>query len=525
MEQLHFKKKDSVRTRYAPSPTGPLHIGGVRTALFNYLFSRKNQGSFILRIEDTDFERSDPKWEEDIISNLEWLGISWDEGPAPISQKEIGEITNSKLQIPKNEKCVGDYGPYRQSERKEIYEKYIKKLFDDGYLYWCFCSKEDLEAQKQDQMARGEAPRYLGHCRNLSKKERENFRKKGRKGILRFKVPREIIKVQDLIRGKMEFNASLLGDIAVARDFKTPLYNLAVVIDDFEMKINYVIRGEDHLSNTPKQIIFQEALDMPRPKYAHLPLILGSDRSKISKRHGTVKMGDYKKEGYLPKAFLNFMALLGWNPGTNEEIFSLEDLVQRFSLERVQKGGAIFNSGRLDWINGYYIRKMPIAELTEKCALFFQKSGMLNKKNGGYEIQETKEIISFNYLENIVSLSQERMKKLSEITELSDFFFKDKLKYSPETLLWKDIEKKEIKKNLKICHALLEKIEEKEWQAKKIKEVLMEEAEKGKDRGRILWPLRAALSGKKNSPPPFEIADVLGKEKTKKRINEAINLL
>ena len=306
MSKLPLKKSDTVRVRIAPSPTGPLHIGTARTALFNYLFARKNQGNFILRIEDTDLERSDPKWEKDVVENLKWLGILWDEGP------DIG----------------GKYKPYRQSERKDIYEKYIKKLYDEGYLYWCFCTKEELEAQREDQMARGEAPRYMGRCRNLSLKEQEKFRQEGRKGILRFKVPEKIIKVNDLIRGKLEFNTSLLGDIAVAKDFSIPLYNFAVVIDDFEMKINYVIRGEDHISNIPKQVLFQEALGFPRPNYAHLPLILGPDRSKLSKRHGAVKVQDYKEDGYLPEALINFMALLGWNPGTKEEIFSLEELTK-----------------------------------------------------------------------------------------------------------------------------------------------------------------------------------------------------
>ena len=515
MNHLHLKKKGEVRVRYAPSPTGPLHIGGVRTALFNYLFARKNQGSFILRIEDTDLERSEQKWEEDTISNLKWLGILWDEGPI---------IQNPKSKI-QNPKYIGDYGPYRQSERKKIYEKYIKKLFDDGFLYWCFCTKEELEDQKQEQMARGEAPLYVGRCRNLSEEQKSNFRKKGRKGILRLKVPEKIIQIQDLIRGKLEFDTSLLGDVAVAKDFSTPLYNLAVVIDDFEMKINYVIRGEDHLSNTPKQILLQEALGLPRPKYAHLPLILGPDRSKLSKRHGVVKIQDYRKEGYLPQALLNFMALLGWNPGTREEIFSLEELVHRFSLERVQKGGAVFNIERLNWINGYYIRKMPLAELAEKCIPFFKKANILKVKGGRYEIKETGEIVDFNYLENAVFLFQERLKKLSEIAEISDFFFKEKLEYNPEMLIWKEMKEKDIQKTLKRCYKILEKIKENEWHGEKIKEILMEEAEKETDRGRILWPLRVALTGKKNSPPPFEIAEVLEKEKTLKRIKEAIKLL
>lgn len=533
MPQLPFKKEDSVRVRIAPSPTGPLHIGTARTALFNYLFARKNQGSFVLRIEDTDLERSDLKWEKDIIENLKWLGILWDEGPKTTITYDNN---NDKGEY------IGDYGPYRQSERREIYEKYIKKLYDDGYLYWCFCTPEELEAQKQDQMARGESPRYTGRCRNLSLEEQKKFRKEGRKGILRFKVPERIIKVDDLIRGKLEFDTSLIGDIAVARDFSTPLYNLAVVIDDFEMKINYVIRGEDHISNIPKQIIFQEALGFPRPNYAHLPLILGPDRSKLSKRHGAVKLQDYREEGYLPEALVNFMALLGWNPGTKEEIFSIEELVERFSLERVQKGGAVFNIERLNWMNGYYIRRTPLTELTEKCIPYLtgaslratnriskHATGLLRRlpppRNDKFKIKETGEIIDFNYLKNVVALFQERLKKLSEISELVDFFFKDKLEYDKNLLSWKEMTEKDLQKNLKKCYKILKKIKENEWQREKIKEVLLKEAEKEIDRGRLLWPLRVALSGKKFSPPPFEIAEILGKEKTLKRIEDAIAIV
>ena len=507
MDHLPLYQKDSVRVRIAPSPTGPLHIGTARVALFNYLFARQHQGTFVLRIEDTDPKRSSPKWERDIMENLKWLGILWDEGPTL------------------NKDYIGPYGPYRQSERKEIYKKYIKKLFDNGFLYWCYCTKEELEAQRQEQISRGEPPRYTGHCRNLTKEQIERYKKEGRKGILRFKVPSKIITIHDIIRGKLEFDTSLFGDIAVARDFSTPLYNLAVVIDDYEMKINYVIRGEDHLPNTPKQILLQEALGFPRPKYAHLPLILGPDRAKLSKRHGVVSIGDYRRWGYLPEALINFMALLGWNPGTNEEIFSIKDLIKRFSLERVQKSAAVFNSQRLDWMNGYYIRKMPIDELTEKCIPYLIEDEISKIKDQKYKIKETGEIVDFNYLKNIISLFQERLKKLSEIRELSDFFFKKELEYEPHLLLWRNATYLETQKNLKKCYKVLKRVGEREWEKEKIKEVLMKEAEKESDRGKIFWPFRVALTGKKASPPPFEIAEILGKEKTLKRIEEAIKLV
>src|SRR3989344_6088728 len=320
-----------VRVRIAPSPTGWLHFGLARTALFNYLFAKKNNGKFILRIEDTDIKRSEKKYEKDIIESLRWLGLEWDEDP------------------------------YRQSERAQVYEKYVKKLLDSHQAFWCYHTKEELEAEKNERILREKAPKHkCQHAANTNNN-------KTKKGIIRFRCPDKKIIFNDLIRGRLEFEAGLLGDISIARDEKTPLYNLSAVIDDYEMKISHVIRGEDHISNTPKQILLQKALGLPSPKYAHLPLILGHDRTKLSKRHGAVSVTQFRKQGYLPEVLLNFMALLGWNTGTKKEIFSLEELIKEFSLERVQKGGAIFNISRLDWLNGYYIRKMDLDELTKKC--------------------------------------------------------------------------------------------------------------------------------------------------------------
>jgi len=513
--QLLLKKEKGVRTRFAPSPTGFFHIGSARTALFNYLWAKKNQGTFILRIEDTDRERYKKEFEEDILESLKWLGIIWDEGP--IQKKDEEQTTNS---------YVGEYGPYRQSERKEIYKKYIKKLYNEGFLYWCFCTKEELEAQKQDQAARGETPRYKGRCRNLSQSEIEQFKKEGKRGVLRFKTPNKILKIKDLIRGEIVFDTSILGDFVVAKDFETPLYNLACVIDDAEMRVNYIIRGEDHISNTPKQILIQEALGFPRPKYAHIPLILSKERTKISKREGGLTIKELKEEGYLPEAIINFIALLGWNPDTEEEFFTMEELIEKFSIEKIQKSPATFNKERLDFVNGYYIRNLPVEDIAERTIPFFQKSGILKKiKNGAIskiQINETKEVVDISYLIKVVSLFQERVKKLSEFPLMADFFFKKELPYKKELLLWKNFSFSDIQKSLKICYNLLEKLSENDWYKEKIQEVLFKEAEKTEERGLIFWPFRVALSGKEASPPPFDIAEVLGKEKTLKRIDLAI---
>jgi len=460
------RQSKEIRVRFAPSPTGPLHLGAARTALFNYLFAKKNKGKFILRIEDTDTERSKKKYEKDIVENLAWLGLNWDE-----------EI-------------------YRQSQRMGIYQKYIKKLLDSGQAFWCDHSQAELEKERKEQMARHQSPRHI--C---------NRKGKAKKGIIRFRCPDKKIVFNDLIRGKLEFEGRLLGDISIAKDEETPLYNFSVVIDDYEMKMSHIIRGEDHISNTPKQILIGQALGFPQPQFAHLPLILGPDRSKLSKRHGAVSVGWYKKEGYLPAALVDFMVLLGWNPGTKKEIFSLKELIREFSLERVQKGGAIFNLQRLDWLNGYYIRQMDLNELTKKCLPYLDKK------------------LDFDYAKKIVALEQTRLKKLSQIGEFTKFFFLDKLDYQPEMLIWNPpaggagkMTLKQVKNNLDILDKTLSKMVK--FDQKSLKDILTPLAEKYGS-GEILWPLRVALTGQKASPGPFEIAAILGKEKTLKRIKEA----
>lgn len=527
-EKFKFTKPGEVRVRIAPSPTGFLHIGLARTALFNYLFAKGRNGSFILRIEDTDIERSKPEYEKDILESLKWLGIEWDEGP------DIG----------------GKYGPYRQSQRLNIYAKYLEKLISEDKAYYCFCSEEDLEVQRQYQLSIGEAPRYSGKCANLSKEEVKKLISEGKPSVIRFRVPSKKIQFEDLIRGRLEFDTSLMGDIVIAKDLTTPLYNFAVVIDDFEMKISHVIRGEDHISNTPKQILFQEALGLPQQIYAHLPLILGADRTKLSKRHGAVAISEYKKQGYLPEAIVNFIAFLGWNPGTEREIYSLPSLVKEFSLERVQKGGAVFNIKRLDFLNGFYIRQRSIEKLTELCIPYLVKNGLIiplwGKKEKelipgvvippteitDYQVVETKEKIDFEQLKKIISLYQERLKKLSEIVELTDFFFKEKLEYDKSLLKWKEMQDFEIKNSLETLEKIFDRIKQGNWTKENLENEIMPEAERVgpapqkigygvKDRGYLLWPLRVALTGKEASAGPFEVAEILGKEKSLKRIKEA----
>jgi glutamyl-tRNA synthetase len=462
-------KNSKIRVRIAPAPTGTLHIGTARTALFNYLFAKKNKGSFIIRIEDTDKKRSKKKYEEDILNSFEWLGLKWDE-------------------------------LYRQSERTEIYQKYLKKLLDSGKAY--------------------------------------------KKEIIWFKTPKKKIVFNDLIRGRVEFDGSEIGDFSLAKDLKNPLYNFAAVVDDYEMKISHVIRGEDHIPNTPKQILIYEALGLKPPRWAHLPLILGPDRSKLSKRHGAVAVSDYRAQGYLPEALINFMVLLGWNPGTDREIFSLKDLTKEFSLEKIQKGGAIFNIQKLDWFNGHYIRKKSLDDLTLLCVPYLVEAGLIKPvfsskqyppAYGGYVLEQkyiiasAKEEISSNKLKKIISLEQERMRKLSEVGDLVEFFFKEP-KYKPNLLKWKDMTKKEIIDALNKLEKIFSEMRAGDFGNEKLNKILMKEAEgppagEAGDRGRLLWPLRAALTGREKSPGPFEIAEILGKEKVLKRIKYAQKLI
>lgn len=503
-----MKKKtippQKIRLRFPPSPTGPLHIGNARTLLFNYLFAKKYGGEVVLRIEDTDTQRSELKWIQEIIEQLKWLGIEWNEGP------DIG----------------GKFGPYKQSQRLDIYKKYLEKLLEENTAYYCFCLPDELEAKRQDQMSRGLAPKYDGTCKNISKETIEKNIRENKKSVIRFKIHEKKLKFSDLIRGDVEFDTSLMGDIVIAKNLVEPLYNFAVVVDDFLMGISHVIRGEDHISNTPRQILLQEALGFDKLTYGHLPLLLNPDKSKMSKRAGDVAVSDYHANGYLPDALINFMALLGWNPGhpstgsgqTEKEIFSLSELIKEFSIEKVQKAGAVFNVQKLDSINSFYIRQKSTSALAKLCLPYLPEyAKKLPKKT----------------TENIIALHQPRMKKLSDITTMADYFFVEKLQYDKNLLIWKEMGDEEVRESLQRSEKVLSSA--KKFDSKNLENALLEEAatfaknyggtKEKFDRGYLLWPLRVALSGKSASAGPFEIAEVLGKEKTLQRIQTAIEII
>jgi len=513
------KEEKEIRVRYAPSPTGPLHVGGVRTALFNYLFARKNGGKFVIRVEDTDRERSKKEWEDGLLKALQWLKLNWDEGPVVVGDQKSIEFKDGA-------DYIGDHAPYRQSERNAIYEKYLRKMIEDGHAYHCFCSKEEVEAQKQYMMSIGEPPVYSGKCRDLPQETVDKYLKEGRKSVIRFRTPgHQKIAFDDLIRGKIEVDSSTLGDFVIAKDFDNYLYNLTCAIDDVDMGINYVIRGEDHIPNTPKQMLLIKAMGFDIPKYAHMSLILGPDRKKLSKRDGKTSVVDYMEDGYLPEALINFIAFLGWNPGTEKEIYSMEELINDFSIEKIQKSAAIFNIDKLDWINGFYIRKKSLEELTKLCIPYLFKSGLIKENSlfNNYIVIETGEEVSIEWIGRTIALYQERLKKLSEVSELVDLFFKKDLLYDKELLKWKQMADSEIASSLKHSLEVINLIDD--FSKETLEKILMAEANKMENRGNLLWPLRVSLTGKKNSAGPMDIAAVLGKEKTLERIKKAIDKL
>ncbi|MDP3999296.1 MAG: glutamate--tRNA ligase [bacterium] len=482
---------NNIRVRIAPSPTGALHIGTARTALFNWLFARHIGGKFILRIEDTDLERSEVKWEKDIISGLRWLGLEWDEGP-------IADAQNQKSKI-KNQNYAGKYGPYRQSERLDIYEKYLKQLLEKGDAYYCSCTKEELEKERNEQSERGIAPKYSGKCRSRKVSEADAQ-------VIRFIIPEEKVQFSDLIRGDIVFDTSLFGDLAIAKGLRVPLYNFAVVIDDFEMKISHVIRGEDHIANTPKQILLQRALGFSTPVYAHLPLILDPDRSKMSKRYSATSLEEYRKAGYLPEALMNFIALLGWHLSDDREILSEEELIQNFDLSRAQKSGAVFNVEKLNWLNAQYIKTADEGRLLEIIKEIFGE-----------------EFGNLPLTRKLIASSRERISKLDEFKDINNFFF-ELPDYDPSLLIWKNTEPERIMENLRVAREILKGFLLDEFDKANLEAKLMPWADT-RGRGEVLWPMRAALSGKDKSPGPFEIMDILGKDESLRRLDIALQKL
>jgi len=451
-----------VVTRIAPSPTGPLHIGTARSALFNYLFARHNKGQFIVRIEDTDQKRNKKEFETDILEGLKWLGLKADE-------------------------------IYKQSERRALYTSYIDQLLKRGSAY---ISKEKSKTIPGEQVE-----------------------------VIRLRNPNKKVVFQDILRGSIEFDTTELGDFVIARTVEEPLYHLAVVIDDYEMKVTHIIRGEDHISNTPRQILIQEELVLPRPQYIHMPLILSKDRSKMSKRAfdsdtstQTTSIQEYRKKGYIPEAIINYLALLGWNPGTDRELFTMEELIKIFDITKIQKGGAIFDEEKLNWFNRKYL-KTRVSEIRFRREIESKLPSRITQMKG----------YNKKILERLIPVLQDKIRVVSEVEELADSgdldYYFHKPSYDPKNLLWKDeSDSARTQEHLRHIGVFLEQIPAGNFEVKSIKKTVWDYAEE-KGKGAVLWPMRYALSGKDKSPDPFTLAYVIGKKETLERLAEAIHAL
>ncbi len=457
--QAQPQTNQPVRTRYAPSPTGRLHIGGARTVLFNYLYARHNNGSFVLRIEDTDRTRSTKDSEKEILDGIAWLGLLWDEGPVSVEQKG----------------GKGEFGPYRQTERMSLYQRYIKKMQKMGLAY-------------------------------------------ERNGAIWFRIPDsrrtnqdDRIRFYDLIRGEISVPTDTIEDFVIVKSDGTPLFLFTNVVDDHEMKISHAIRGEDHISNTSKQVLIAEALGLTLPRYAHVPIILNPDRTKMSKRVGSTALSEFKEEGYLPEAIINFLAFLGWSPGDEREIFTLDELAHEFTLERVGRSAPIFNDDRLDYLNGYYIRNYDLDRLAELILADFWDYNMLGKRPE-----------DMDYFKAVVLLVRDRLTKLSEFPQLAKYFFKAP-KYGAQLLIFKKSDRKKSLRGLELVTKRLEEAAESVWYSVEGLRDLMAYTAKNNDleNGDVFWPVRVALSGSEASPSPDELLFIIGKEESIARLKHA----
>ncbi|MDD2766429.1 MAG: glutamate--tRNA ligase [Candidatus Moranbacteria bacterium] len=497
-----------VRLRFAPSPTGQLHVGGLRTALYNYFFVRKNKGIFILRIEDTDQKRFVPGAAESLVTILDTMGMHQDEGVF---------IENGTL-IQK-----GTYGPYIQSERLPLYQEYVQKLIESEKAYYCFCSVSRLSALREEQTKDKLAPRYDKHCLGLSTEEIEERLEAKEPYVIRLNVDtnRGDIVFDDLVRGRVSINARDVDDHVLMKSDGFPTYHLANVVDDHLMHITHVIRAEEWISSTPKHILIYEALEFSIPQFAHLPLLLNPDKSKLSKRQGDVAVEDYLKKGYLKETLINFIALLGWNPGagSTQEIFTLDELVEKFDLTQVHKAGAVFDLKKLDWMNTEYIKKLSLDELYARGLPFLSEKEFFKAWVSRQTTLSGEEKESF--VKRVLRVEQDRLTKLSDIGDNNPFFFVDTLTYETSMLHWKQNTPLQTKEALDGALETLSALTLEEWAQKEtIEKVLMDKA--GEKRGDFLWPLRVALTGAERSPSPFDVAWVLGQDESLRRIESAL---
>ncbi|WP_416046092.1 glutamate--tRNA ligase [Priestia megaterium] len=470
-----------VRVRYAPSPTGHLHIGNARTALFNYLFARNQNGKFIIRIEDTDQKRNIEGGEESQLRYLKWLGIEWDESI------DVG----------------GEYGPYRQSERTEIYQKYTEELLEKGLAYHCYCTSEELEKEREEQQANSQMPRYSGKCRNLTAEQRAELEAEGREPSIRFRVPsNKEIKWNDIVKDEVSFESEDIGDFVIVKKDGTPTYNYAVAIDDYLMKMTHVLRGDDHISNTPKQILVYEALGWTPPVFGHMTLIVNENRRKLSKRDESIIqfIEQYKELGYLPEALFNFITMLGWSPVGEEEIFSKEQFIEIFDPARLSKSPALFDTSKLRWMNNQYMKQLDLDEVVALSVPHLVKAG---------KVEETRDAETEQWVRDLVALYQEQMSFGAEIVELTEMFFKKEIDYSEEAKAV--LAEEQVPEVLKAFAEEISSLEE--FSADEIKAatkaVQKATGQKGK---KLFMPIRVATTGETHGPELPKAISLLGKE-------------
>ncbi len=471
---------EEIRVRFAPSPTGYLHIGGVRTALYNYLFAKNKGGKFILRIEDTDISRSDEIYTDVIMSGMKWLGLDWDDGP------------------------------YFQSQRHELYNAALKKLLEEGNAYKCYCTPEELKEKRETALKEGRNMGYDGKCRELSLEEENRFTKEERKFAYRIKSPKTgTIAFEDMIKGRIEIAVETVGDFIIVKSDGMPTYNFACAVDDANLGITHIIRGDDHISNTPKQIIVYDMLGIKVPQFAHLPQVHGSDGKKLSKRTGAVSLEEYKEKGYLPEALRNYLALLGWSTEDSQQLFKWEELIDKFDIKRCSSSSGIFDMEKLDWMNGKYIRDLPVDELVKNTVPWLKESGLI----------ENEENISEKIFE-VIELEQEKINLLSEIPGRIDFIVKDDIEYDEKSVN-KRLKKEGVRKILTEIKELLN--DTYDFSGPVLEEkvrIYCEEQELGA--GKVFHPVRVAVSGRMQGPGLFELLEVLGKDKVIKRIDNAL---
>ena len=474
------------KVRFAPSPTGPLHIGGARSALFNYLYMAHEGGEMVLRIEDTDSERSRREYEEEIIESLSWLGLTWTEGIH----------------------AGGENGPYRQTERLDIYRQYTQQLLEQGQAYYCFCSQEELEAERQEQFARGLTPQYGGKCSQLDDAEVKRRLDAGEQASIRFRVPQNTIYVvNDLVRDKVSFESENSGDFIIVKSDGIPVYNFAVVIDDVMMGVTHVIRAEEHLSNTPRQLMLYDALKFNRPEFAHISLILGNDRQKMSKRHGATSLIQYREKGYLPAALFNFLALLGWSPEGEQEIMSKEEIIASFTLERVSKSPAVFDIDKLNWMNQQYIKQLSTSDLKDLLLPYIEKS----------EYHTDVAALPESTLLILIEAIRDHLVCLSDVSEQLDVFFRE-LEYEAEAL-----EVLQEENALFVLESFRDELPE-FTEPQELKDFIKSIVKKTKLKPKnVFMPLRSALSGRTHGPDLPNLIYVWGRENTLHRLQKTIN--